>query len=154
EERKLLNDILTRAAENPDWIDFHNYWFNTVGEFYDARGVSRRQSTLSTVYLIAQDLSCRLGIETGMMRDTTYRDDLEQIIFDKYPSQRAFCKATGLSEDMLSHVLRGRKDLSLQSLSKALDRIGYTVRILPRAKVKTATQARKKQGGTASSRKP
>jgi hypothetical protein len=35
----------------------------------------------------------------------------------------------GLSEPMLSHVLAGRKDLSLESLSKALDRIGYRLQI-------------------------
>jgi hypothetical protein len=32
---------------------------------------------------------------------------------------------------MLSHVLAGRKDLSLESLGKALERIGYRLRIVP-----------------------
>jgi hypothetical protein len=37
---------------------------------------------------------------------------------------------------MLSHVLAGRKDLSLEALSKALDRIGYRLRIVPAARAK------------------
>jgi hypothetical protein len=36
---------------------------------------------------------------------------------------------------MLSHVLAGRKDLSMQALSQALDRIGYEVRLLARQKI-------------------
>jgi hypothetical protein len=31
----------------------------------------------------------------------------------------------------LSHVLAGRKDLSLAALSQALERIGYSLRIAP-----------------------
>jgi hypothetical protein len=33
---------------------------------------------------------------------------------------------------MLSHVLAGRKDFSMQSLVQALDKIGYALRILPK----------------------
>jgi hypothetical protein len=57
--------------------------------------------------------------------------DLEDLVREKFASQRAFCKATGLSEDMLSHVLAGRKDLSLARLTAALARIGYVLRIVP-----------------------
>jgi hypothetical protein len=32
---------------------------------------------------------------------------------------------------MLSHVLAGRKELSLGALTKALERIGYRLRIVP-----------------------
>lgn len=42
--------------------------------------------------------------------------------------------ATGLSEDMLSHVLAGRQDLSLAAMTKALERIGYRLRIVPALK--------------------
>src|SRR5207302_8093398 len=76
DERKLVEEIRRRAAQNPDWCGFHNYWFNAVAQFYDARGVSRKHTVLSTVYFIAQDLSGRIGLETGMMLDNTYRSDL------------------------------------------------------------------------------
>ena len=47
----------------------------------------------------------------------------------------------------------GREQVILK-LTKALGRIGYAVRILPRPKVKTAAKARKKPGGTAALHKP
>jgi hypothetical protein len=34
---------------------------------------------------------------------------------------------------MLSHVLAGRKDLSVASLSRALERIGYRMNFVPAA---------------------
>ena len=44
---------------------------------------------------------------------------------------KLICEATGIAEDMLSHVLKGRKDLSLKALQKALERISYVLRITP-----------------------
>jgi hypothetical protein len=40
---------------------------------------------------------------------------------------------------MLSHVLAGRKDLSVASLSKALERIGYRLKFTPAAPAKKRT---------------
>jgi hypothetical protein len=45
-------------------------------------------------------------------------------------------KAAGISENMLSHVLAGRKDLTVASLSKALERVGYRLQFTPTAKAK------------------
>lgn len=70
-----------------------------------------------------------MGRWVGLIGD--YRDELEELIQSNFPNRRAFCKAAGLSEDMLSHVLKGRKHLSLESLTRALERIGYKLRILP-----------------------
>jgi hypothetical protein len=130
EERKLVERLRRRARSHPDWTDFDNYWTREVGAFYDGRAVPRRLSRPSVPFRIAQDLSGRLGIAAGMMRPDDYQSDLEELIRDKFGSQRAFCKATGLAEDMLSHVLAGRKDLSLASLTQALERIGYRLRIV------------------------
>jgi hypothetical protein len=107
-----------------------------VAAFYDARGVPRPQSRQSAVYRIAQDLGSRLGIAAGLVRAPDYRGDLEELIRRKYPTRRAFCEATGLSEQMLSHVLAGRKQLSLGALTKALERIGYRLAIAPAAERK------------------
>jgi hypothetical protein len=46
---------------------------------------------------------------------------------------------------MLSHVLAGRKDLSLAALTKALQRVGYRLRIVPVPERKPAG-ARKRTG--------
>jgi hypothetical protein len=51
--------------------------------------------------------------------------------FEDFSSRRAFCEATGLSEDMLSHVLAGRKDFALDTLTEALAKIGYGLPFLP-----------------------
>jgi hypothetical protein len=45
---------------------------------------------------------------------------------------------------MLSHVLAGRKDLSLRALEDALERIGYRLRIV--AKPNRQQAARKRTG--------
>lgn len=49
-----------------------------------------------------------------------------------FHTRREFCEATGISEDMLSHVLAGRKHLAIDTLSQALARIGYRLQITPR----------------------
>ena len=77
----------------------------------------------------------------------SYRDDLVDLIDTRFPSRRAFCEATGISEDMLSHVLAGRKDLSLAALTKALGRIGYGLHIRRVGEVQPARAGRKKRTG-------
>ena len=52
-----------------------------------------------------------------------------------------------LSEDMLSHVLAGRKDLSLASLTAALERIGYRLRIVPGSDSVMAGARKRKRTG-------
>ncbi len=128
DERRLLARLRRRVRTHPDWCDFDNYWMRTVAEFYDSREISRKVAMRRPVYRIAQDLGNRLGIEQGFIRPPDYRGELEELILEQFPSRRAFCKATGLSEDMLSHVLAGRKDLSLGALEEALGRIGYRLR--------------------------
>jgi hypothetical protein len=131
EERALLTRLRRRAKTHPDWTGFGNYWTRVVAAFYDARGVARPQARQSPVYRIAQDLCSRLGIAAGLVRPPDYRTELEELIRLKFRTRREFCEATGLSEAMLSHVLAGRKDLSVASLSKALERIGYRVQFTP-----------------------
>ena len=138
EERKLLGRLRRRDVIHPDWIDFGNFWTKRVAEFYDARGLPRKVSLKTAVYRIAQDLSARLAVETGMARLPDYRDELEELVRTEFRTRRAFCKATGISEDMLSHVLAGRKDMSIRTLSEALNRIGYVLHIMPGHRRRTA----------------
>jgi hypothetical protein len=131
EERKLVGRIRRRARTNPDWDAFDNYWTAAVPAFYQARGLALKMVPRTIPWWIAQDLSSRIAVGAGLARMGDYRDELEDLIREKFPSRRAFCEATGLSEDMLSHVLAGRKDLSLEKLTGALERIGYRLRIVP-----------------------
>jgi hypothetical protein len=148
EERALIKRLRRRAATHPDWCEFRNFAINTVGQFYDGRGVSRKESRMSPVLRIALDLSGRLGIAEGKIAppDFSFREQLERLVL-QYPTRRAFCKATGIAEDMLSHVLAGRKDLSLEALTKALERIGYRLRLVPAADFEPAASAAKKRTG-------
>jgi hypothetical protein len=147
EERRLVARLCRRARTHPDWTDFDNYWMREVGKFYDGRGVPRRVSRDSAPARIAQDLSARLGIAAGLVRVGDWRDDLEDLVRKEFATRRAFCEATGISEDMLSHVLAGRKDLSLAALTKALERIGYALHIRKVPEVRPAVAGRTKRTG-------
>jgi hypothetical protein len=142
EERRLVAALRRRARTNPDWDAFDNYWTRVVPEFYRARGVGRKAILRKPVYRIAQDLSSRLGIAAGLIRPDDYRDELEDLIGENFPSRRAFCKATGLSEDVIGAVLAGRGDLSVTALSEALGRIGFRLAIVPAPEVKQAVSRR------------
>jgi len=131
DERRLLGRLERRARTHPDWCAFDNYWMPAVAEFYDARGLGRPQTIKTPLYQIAQDLSARIGIAQGLVRPPDYLDQLEDLALNHFRSRRAFCKASGLSEGTLNDVLAGRKDLSLERLSKALERAGYRLRIVP-----------------------
>jgi len=131
DERALIDDLRRRAAKNPDWFEFDNYWIGVVLALYDARGWSRKKTVVTPLFQIAQDLSSRIAVDQGLARMGDYRDELEILIVTRFKSRRDFCKATGLSEDMLSHVLAGRKDLSIEALTKALGKIGYGLRMVP-----------------------
>jgi hypothetical protein len=134
EERELLTALKTFADTNPPWHEYQNRWMAEVGRFYEARGLSRREIIETPVYRVAQDIGSRLGIAQGKMRQSDYRDELEQLILAQFKTRREFCEATGLSEDMLSHVLARRKHLAVDTLYSALEKVGYTLHIAPLAR--------------------
>lgn len=138
DERALVEELLDSAKRQPEWNEFFNFWFNRVAAFYDARGVPRKESRHLAAYKIGSDLEARLGIAQGRVRKADWRDQLESLIREKYASRREFCEATGISEDMLSHVLAGRKDFSLQALSESLAKVGYQLQIVPAKPVQSA----------------
>src|SRR5262249_55295385 len=100
EERKLLARLRRRARTNPDWDAFDNFWTIAVPALYEARGMDRKAVPRTVLWRIAQDLSGRIAVAAGLARLGDYRDELEELIDEHYPSRRAFCDATGLSEDM------------------------------------------------------
>jgi hypothetical protein len=127
--------LLDRAREEADWTVYRNYWMARVGDFYEARGLTRQETHDTIPYRVSQDLCSRIGIKAGVMRPSDYRDELEGLIRTKFRTRREFCAATGLAEDMLSHVLAKRKHLAVDTLADALAKIGYSLHIVPRAEV-------------------
>lgn len=136
DERRLTDDLVARQQAGTNWSEYTNYYMSTVGNFYLPRGLTHRQVTETPVWKIAQDLRGRLMIAAGdaLPPDPDYRDRLNDLIRSAFPTQRAFCEATGLSEDLLSHVLSKRKHLSIDNLSEALRRIGFKLDIVPAEK--------------------
>lgn len=130
-ERALVDELIKRFESGPGWNEFENYWTARVARFYDERGVARKDSRRTPVFQIAQDLGNRIGINSGYVRMPDYRDELADLIRRRFESRRTFCKATGLSEDMLSHVLARRKHLSIEALTNALAKIGCSLHIMP-----------------------
>lgn len=131
EERELVSRFQEEVTHEPDWHEFENKWRQAVRDFHRARGVAAAEMTETAVYRIAADLAGRLMVAQGLARAPDYRDELQELIRERFKSQRAFCEATGISEDMLSHVLARRKHLAIDTLEKALARIGCTLRIVP-----------------------
>ena len=130
EERKLLA-WLKRMARRADTAKYRNSSLERIADFYSERGIARRGMIRLPLFRVAQDLCSRQMIERGEARAPDYRDQIEELIQSRFPTRRAFCQATGLSEDMLSHVLSKRKHLSVERLNDALERIGYGIRIAP-----------------------
>ncbi len=135
EERALIRELRDYASGH-SWNDYSNFWLSRVGYFYARRGMSRQETLRTAVYRIGQDLGSRLAVAEGMAQPPDYREDLAELIRTHFSTRRAFCEATGLSEDMLSHVLARRKHLAIDTLTKALAHIGYTLHIAPASEVK------------------
>lgn len=131
DEREVVAELLQFAESHSDARNakYWNFYVKRVGDFYEKRGLTRRETIKTLVWRIAQDINGRLMIASGLARRGDYRNDLERLILKHFPSRRAFCEATGLSEDMLSHVLAKRKDFGIHTLSDALAKIGYAIQI-------------------------
>ena len=130
-EKATIEALQKLAKGNPDWTEYRNQWLTEIQNLYGPRGLNRSQIIDTVVYRVAQDLGSRLAIGQGKARRSDYRDDLEKLILTRFETRRAFCEATGISEDMLSHVLARRKHLAIDTLTTALERVGYTLHISP-----------------------
>ncbi len=137
EEQALVRELIDYANRH-DWGQYSNFWMPKVGDFFAKRGLSRQEVLRTVVYRVAQDLGSRLATAEGMARLPDYRDDLAQLIRTRFRTRREFCEATGISEDMLSHVLAGRKHLAIDTLTRALGRIGYALHITPASEAKAS----------------
>jgi len=131
EERRVIDTCEAFAKQHADWNRYSNFWMPEVSKLYSKRGMSRQEISRTVVWRVAQDIGSRLGIASGHVRAPDYRDELEQIIRERFSTRRQFCEVTGLSEDMLSHVLARRKHLAIDTLCDALGKIGYSLRIVP-----------------------
>ncbi len=130
-EELLLFQQLQADVVRLDSAAYRNHWVTQVSNLLSRRGLSKSAILSSTLYRLAQDLGSRQQVQRGEARVADYRDELEGIVLGQFKTRRAFCEATGLSEDMLSHVLARRKHLAIDTLTEALGRVGYRLTIAP-----------------------
>lgn len=132
-ELLFIAEMKSMANKAADWSAFSNLWMARIVELYADQNLTRPQIRKTIVYRICQDLDSRLAVSKNMARQPNYRDELALLIEERFQTRRAFCDATGLSEDMLSHVLAGRKHLAINTLEESLHRIGFSLHIVPSA---------------------
>lgn len=135
EERQLIDALKQFAKKCRDWSEYRNYYIEQLHKFYTARGRSRSEIIRTPAWQLAQRIGAELQQQLGDIEVSDYRDELEDLIRTGFRSRREFCQATGLSEDMLSHVLAKRKDYSLHTLSDALAKVGLKFTIEPYSNV-------------------
>ena len=133
-EDLLLFQQLQADVVRLDSAAYRNHWVTQVSNLLSRRGLSKAAIVGSSLYRLAQDLGSRQQVQRGEARVPDYRDELEGIVLGQFKTRRAFCEATGLSEDMLSHVLARRKHLAIDTLTEALGRVGYRLTITPLSK--------------------
>jgi transcriptional regulator with XRE-family HTH domain len=64
-----------------------------------------------------------------------YRDDLADLIEERYGSRYRFCKETGVDPGHLSRVLASRSELSVQNLQRILEVLHAALVIQPEEEV-------------------
>ncbi len=111
----------------PEWTDFSTFWLRKVAKTFE--GLDRSEIVKMPIFKLCQDLESRLGIEQGYTREADYRDALRELIEVTFPSRYAFCKATGVNEGFLSHILRKDKNFSIPNLQEILEKMGYEMQI-------------------------
>ena len=135
DESNVLGELHVFLKESKDWNAFSNLAIQRIGAFYELRGLTRSEIIKTPLYRVAQDLGRRLALDQGLLQAPAakpgYREQLSRLIREKYHTRRGFCRDTGISEDLLSHVLAGRKHLAIDTLENALERIGYRIKIVP-----------------------
>ena len=68
---------------------------------------------------------------TQMARPVDFRDEIAQLINQRFGTGRKFAEATGLSEEEVSDLIATRKTATPDTLHEALGRIGYALHIAP-----------------------
>jgi hypothetical protein len=143
-ERRLVRSALREAQKGVDWAELTNSWRQKLLRLH--RGRSGKELVRLPVYAICEDIVSRLGIEQGYFRQRDYRDDLQEIIEESFPSRYRFAKSAGLDEAFLSRVIHKHAHLSIDSLDQAVASLGYRVALVPAELAKGRTRSASSKG--------
>lgn len=127
-ERRFLRSLVKRVNAGVSWPDLSGSWRLTLLDLYHGR--SRKDVVGLPLYAVCQDIESRVGIDQGFFRQRDYRDDLAEMIRDKFPSRYRFAKQAGIDEAFLSRVVRKKAHLSVDKLDSALAPLGYRVALV------------------------
>ena len=91
--------------------------------------MTRKVIVETPIFRILEDMDSRLAIKQDYARRGDYRDELQVIVDQNFPSLYAFCQTIGLDEGYLSRVLNKRQHISMKKLTQILITIGYELTI-------------------------
>src|SRR6266545_6249608 len=120
-ERAFLKRIVALFRQQPHWDEFSRAWV-ALG-----RETLWREGTIPVghpVYRICQDLAARRGIAEGRLSRPDYRDQLADLIEERFGSRYRFCKETRIDPAHLSRVLAGKKHFATDTLFKIVEALG------------------------------
>ena len=127
DERAFLKRIALIFRRQPHWDEFSREWV-ALG-----RAMLWRDGTIPVghpVYRICQDLAARRGIAEGRLSHPDYRDQLADLIEERFGSRYQFCKETGIDPAHLSRVLAGKKHFAADTLLKVVDALGVELALV------------------------
>ena len=127
DQQSMYEVVWDVYQQEPAWDTFTAFWLAQVDRLQPQ--FTRKDITETPIFKICEDLDARLAINQGYTRPSDYRDELQMIIEQKFPSRYAFCQTIGLDEGYLSRVLNKRQHISMKKLAHILDAIGYEVTI-------------------------
>ena len=127
EQQSIYETVWHFYQQEPDWDTFTAFWLAQVDRLQPQ--LTRKDITKTPIFKICEDMDARLAIKQGYTRPGDYRDELQMLIEQKFPSRYAFCQTIGLDEGYLSRVLNKRQHISMKKLAQILDAIGYEVTI-------------------------
>jgi hypothetical protein len=125
EQQSVYEAVWNFYQQAPDWDTFTAFWLAQIDRLHPQ--LSRKDITETPLFKICEDMDARLAINQGYTRPGDYRDALQSIIEQKFPSRYAFCQTVGLDEGYLSRVLNKRQHISMKKLAHILDTLGYEV---------------------------
>ena len=127
DQQSMYKAVWAFYQQEPDWDIFTAFWLAHVDRLQPK--LTRKDITETPIFKICQDMDSRVAMKQGYTRPSDYRDELQRIIDQKFPSRYAFCQTTGLDEGYLSRVLNKRQHISMKKLAHILDAIGYELTI-------------------------
>jgi hypothetical protein len=135
-EQQLLEKVTALFQRSAGWEEFTRAWTAAGKAMLWKDG---NVPVGHPAYRICQDLATRRGIAEGRVACPDYRDQLADLIEERFGSRYRFCKAAGNDPAHLCRVLAGEKHFSTETLFKALDDLDVQFALIDRSGTEPVT---------------